>query len=183
MEILSSDPVKKMKPFTFAGISYAPASGLPWVGTMVALRGIQIKEKRGLTGARYRMDQNLMLIPSINTNIEAKALVVHESVHAWQDFSRLGLKPASDTEGPAHIIQMMYLIPQAPPTDRLRASRPDVDKIYEISWSIAEKILQGQTPDGKEYEALRTTIATVHEYQKSEQYDGVYVPVYFSPVI
>ena len=180
LAILGSDPVAKMKPFTFEGVRYEPASNLWDVSLYIWGGSIQVKEKTGMkAGAWYLGATDTMLIPPITNEPTTQALVIHESVHAWQDIMRLAPALSEDSEGPAYIIQMMYLSQLVASGKRLTSKNPDTDWVFEEAWGVAEMIMHGGTPGRLDYVELQTAISSIRKYLGVKDTDGVPFPMVF----
>jgi hypothetical protein len=185
--ILDSSFVQNLKPFSFRGVSYAPASDLSLVSQLISWPGgfhpIHVETKKGLVvAAQYLMGKDLMRLAPSFTSLEGQAVVVHEAVHAWQDVSSLGHMPAKYAEGAAHIVQMMFLFQQVPAGNRLLGNRSDVDLIFAEAWTLAAKIMGGGTLSGNDTSLLETAVGQAPEYQGFQDYDGVFNPLLFPPM-
>ena len=101
-----------------------------------------------------------------------KALVVHEVVHAAYDQVKIKMSVA-DSESIAYIVQCMYARMNNPNRDeRLFSSKPARDKVFEVGWNLAGKIIAGQGLTFDDCNAMREAVAKHPFYMANAAHDA-----------
>ena len=167
-DILTGAEAQKIKSFTFAGKHFG-------AGTFYNIRNLI---ECGFIKVVYEAQRNSMCEYEWATNtlfvgfqkaydLGQKAIVIHESVHAVYDMVKMKMTVA-DSESIAYIVQCQYArANNSNPDDRLYSSDKKKDKVFEIDWNIAGKVLQGYSPTYDECEQMRAAV-TRHPYYAAD---------------
>jgi hypothetical protein len=101
----------------------------------------------------------LLLGFKATTELSKKALVVHEAVHAVYDMVKMKMSVA-DSESIAYLVQCQYARANNPnPEDRLFSTNKAKDKVFEIGWAIAGRILEGYSPSIDDCNRMRDAVS------------------------
>jgi hypothetical protein len=112
-------------------------------------------------------------------DIPARALVVHEACHAGLDVARAAQMRVISSEAAAFISQCVYARSKSsdPENDRLYDDDARKDKVFEVAWGIAGRILSGSSPTESDIQRLRQAVLQHPDYVSEGQgvtgYDGV----------
>ncbi len=179
--ILRSDKVQRIN-FTVEGVR-VDGSGFTAVADAVQRGAIQVYTNTQLNGmARYRYRVgpnrvNVLEVPFAGwPGHPQRALVVHEAVHAMNDWRGRSVNSLAD-ESAAYIAQWIYLI--------WGGSRPSMGSdeqamVEMFAFSIAEGLRRGTPPDRRSLEQLRDAILAMPAYRnlnregfRERAYDGL----------
>ena len=98
--------------------------------------------------ALYHPQTNLIDLGIDDNSIDWKGYVVHESVHAWIDRSRLSITSLNN-EATAYIAHLLYL---------RQFGKVFIGGIYGAAYKIANDIANGKTPSGNDLAILKMRI-------------------------
>src|SRR5262249_23719195 len=129
-----------------------------------AIKAVYDDKKKGM--AEYDYSSNTLYLGFTSTSeLTKKALVVHEAVHAVYDLVKMKMSVA-DSESIAYIVQCQYARANNPNSqDRLMSQDKKKDKVFEIGWMIAGKLL-GQDKSAltdDDYKSMRDAVSQ-HPY-------------------
>jgi hypothetical protein len=112
------------------------------------------------------------------STIPAQALAVHEACHAGCDIARASMRTVG-SEVAAYIAQCVYARSKSsdPANERLYDDNPRKDRVFEVDWEIAGRILSRNPPTDSQLQQMRTAVANHPEYastaQNSAGFNGV----------
>jgi len=140
--ILGGSEIQKINSFTFYG-KYFTATTFANIKSMIEGGFIKVtydEKKSGM--AEYDYTTNTIFLGfTSTTELSKKALIVHEAVHAVYDQVKMKMSVA-DSESIAYIVQCQYARANSPnPDERLMSPNKAKDKVFEIGWRIAGKLL------------------------------------------
>lgn len=160
--ILGSSEIQKVKTFTFFGKTFTSGTFLNIKNLLESgyIKAAFDEKKSGMAEYDYATN-TLYLGFKTTTELTKKALVVHEAVHAVYDMVKMKMSVA-DSESIAYIVQCQYARANNPdPSQRLMSSDPAKDKVFEVGWRIAGKLL-GQDSTGltdQDYKDMRDAVS------------------------
>lgn len=177
--VLLGHGVSNMSSFSFEGYNFTPSA--------LSLMAYEIKDGRmGVTyssnigtKAIYNSTENKLYLGFVNAGSESrKALIVHEVTHAVCDFQAKKMDVAQ-SESIAYIAQCLYARANSTSNDpdaRLYSDDEAKDKVFEIGWRIAGKIIGGGSIDSGDCVDMRAAVKG-HPYYASNAsssagYDG-----------
>lgn len=173
--IIGSSDVQKVNSFTFYGKTFS-------IGTFANIKdliekgfikGVYDASKAGMAEYDYATN-TLYLGFSSTSELSKKALVVHECVHAVYDQVKMKMS-VQDSESIAYIVQCQYARANNPSSsNRLMSNDPKKDKVFEVGWRIAGKLL-GQDSSGltdSDYADMREAVAAHPYYAKNAKSDA-----------
>lgn len=142
--ILTGSEIQKINSFTFYGKHFS-------AGTFANIKSLlesgfikAVYDEKKIGMAEYDYASNTLYLGfKATAELTKKALVVHEAVHAVYDMVKMKMSVA-DSEAIAYIVQCQYAranSTSSDPNDRLFSSDPKKDKVFEIGWRIAGKLL------------------------------------------
>lgn len=142
--ILTGPEIQKINSFTFYGKHFTPIS-FGNIKNMIEAGFIKVEHDEKKVGmAEYDYGTNTMYLGfKATTELTKKALVVHEAVHAIYDLVKMKMSVA-DSEAIAYIVQCQYAranSASSDPGDRLFSADKKKDKVFEVGWRIAGKLL------------------------------------------
>ena len=158
--ILVGAEAQKIRSFTFAGKHFG-AGAFYNIKELIDggfIKVIYEAERNGV--AEYEWGTNTLYVGFPQAfDLGQKALVVHEAVHAVYDLVKYKMSVA-DSESIAYIVQCQYARANNPnPADRLYSSSRKKDKVFEVAWAIAGRVLQGYSPTSDECAQLRDAVS------------------------
>jgi hypothetical protein len=166
--ILTGSEIQKINSFTFYGKHFTPTT-FANIKSMIEAGFIKVVHDEKKVGmAEYDYASNTMYLGFKTTSeLTKKALVVHEAVHAVYDMVKMKMSVA-DSESIAYIVQCQYAranSASSDPNDRLFSSDKKKDKVFEIGWRIAGKLLgKDSSPlTDEDYRAMREAVSE-HPY-------------------
>ena len=166
---LKSYGVSKLRQFTFHGHLFSPGD-LIGMAAEIENGNISVKYNSKLKGsAEYDSGTNTLYLGflSINGFITRKALVVHETTHAMYDRQSKSMDIAT-SESIAYIAQCQYARANSTdPDSRLNSSDSNKDRVFEVGWDIAGKILNGGSVDSTDVSNMRQAISNHPYYVKN----------------
>ncbi len=165
IKVLLSDGTQKIKPFSFGGVGFTPQV-FPVLVTMIKDNKIKVEYDSKQSGrAEYDYGTNTLYLGFTSaSSLSKKALIIHESVHAVFD---------ADSESIAYIAQCQYASANNPnPSDRLQSPDPAKDKVFELAWKLAGKILGGEKPTSDEKGELRDAVSKHPFYMANAAHDA-----------
>ncbi len=170
---LTSTSVSKVR-FQFAGHSITPQL-FGTVRQLVNGGAIAVRSNPGLSsGGRYVFGDNLFEFRFSNASgVKEKALIVHEAVHAIQDYQAKAMKTIL-AEAEAYLAQMIYARANL-------SSKPNFGsrgRVFEVAWDIAGNVLDGKQPTDAEQARLRSAVRADPTYANHKRgakyrFDGV----------
>lgn len=162
--VISSSDAQKIRSFSFAGKGFGPGVFGPLKSLMEsgAIKAVFDSSKSGM--AEYDYGNNTLYLGFTEaSSLTRKALIIHEMTHACYDMVKTKMSVA-DSESIAYIVQCQYARANNPdPSQRLTGNTPEKDKVFEIGWNIAGKLLAGNTPSLEEYNSMRDAVSR-HPY-------------------
>lgn len=172
--VLVGHGVSNMKGFTFESHNFAP-SLLPRVAYEIQEGKIGVKYSSTIGSiAIYNSTENNFYLGFLSADSESrKALVVHEATHALYDYQSATMDVAT-SESIAYIAQCIYARANTTSTDpnaRLFSDDPAKDKVFEVGWKIAGKIIGGGAIDSTDCTDMRNAVKG-HPYYASEASDS-----------
>jgi len=160
--ILTGSEIQKVNSFTFYGKHFT-ATTFANIKSMIEagfIKAVYDEKKVGM--AEYDYASNTLYLGFKSTSeLTKKALVVHEAVHAVYDMVKMKMSVA-DSESIAYIVQCQYArANSSSPDDRLMSSDKKKDKVFEIGWRIAGKLLGKDTSPltDDDYKAMREAVS------------------------
>jgi hypothetical protein len=171
--VLLGHGVSNMKKFTFEGYNF-DASALSVMAYEIrdGRMGVAYSDKMG-TKAIYNSTENKLYVGFFSAESDSrKALIVHETTHALCDFQAKKMDVAK-SESIAYIAQCLYARANSNSNDpdaRLYSEDEAKDKVFEIGWRIAGKIIDGGTIDMRSAVSGHPYYAT--NASSSAGYDG-----------
>ena len=173
IKILVSSEAQKVKPFSFGGVGFTPQV-FSVLASMIKDDKIHIEFDSKQSGrAEYDYGTNTLYLGfSSAATLSKKALVIHESVHAVYDAVSQKMSVA-DSESIAYIAQCQYARANNPnPEQRLQSPNAAKDKVFELAWNIAGKLLAGEKPTLDEKNALRDAVSQHPFYMANAAHDA-----------
>lgn len=177
--VLLGHGVSKMKNFTFESYNFdTNALSLMAYEIRDGRMGVTYSPKMG-TKAIYNSTENNLYVGFFSAESDSrKALIVHETTHAVCDFQAKKMDVAQ-SESIAYIAQCLYARANSNNTDpdaRLYSEDEAKDKVFEIGWRIAGKIISGGKVDSTDVADMRGAVSG-HPYYASNAssaagYDG-----------
>ena len=173
IKVLLSDGTQKIKPFSFGGVGFTPQV-FPVLVDMIKNDKIKIEFDSQQSGrAEYDYGSNTLYLGFTSAStLSRKALIIHECVHAVYDVAAQKMSVA-DSESIAYIAQCQYASANNPnPSDRLQSPDPAKDKVFELAWKLAGKILGGEKPTSAEKGELRDAVSKHPFYSGNFSHDA-----------
>lgn len=178
--VLGSQRIHKMKKFTFEGHTFDPAH-LAHMYYEVTQGALNVKlDTSQSSSAYYKAGSNTLYIKHISANsISRQALIVHETTHALFDFKAAKMDIAA-SESIAYIAQCLYARANSANSDpeaRLYDEKSSKDKVFEVGWEIAGKLLNGGSLSSDDVSKMRSAVSQ-HPYYASKHsstadFDGI----------
>lgn len=178
--VLGSSRIGKMKKFTFEGHTFDP-SHLAHMYYEVTQGALNVKlDMSQSSSAYYKAGSNTLYIKFVGADsITRQALIVHETTHALFDFKAAKMDIAA-SESIAYIAQCLYARANSGNSDpdaRLYDEKSSKDKVFEIGWEIAGKILNGGSVSSDDVSNMRSAVSH-HPYYASNHgstadFDGI----------
>ena len=173
MKVLLSSETQKMKPFSFAGVGFTPQV-FPILVNMIKDSKIKVEFDSKQSGrAEYDYATNTLFLGFTSAQtLSRKALIIHESIHAIYDVAAQKMTVA-DSESIAYIAQCQFARANNPnPEQRLKSPDAAKDKVFELAWSIAGKILAGEKPTSSEKTELSSAVSQHPFYMANSAHDA-----------
>lgn len=170
VNILTGAEAKKINGFTFFGKTFSVLTFNNIKNLIEAgfIKAEYDEKKSGM--AEYDYGNNTLYLGFKSTSeLTKKALVVHEAVHAVYDMVKMKMSVA-DSESIAYIVQCQYARANAPEgSSRLQSSNSGNDKVFEVGWRIAGKLLGQDTSalTTEDYTAMREAVSG-HTYYSAK---------------
>jgi hypothetical protein len=162
VNILNSAEAKKINSFTFYGKHFTVMT-FNNIKSLVEggfIKAVYDETKSGM--AEYDYSNNTLYLGFKSaTELSKKALVVHEAVHAVYDQVKMKMSVA-DSESIAYIVQCQYARANNPNAgERLTSPNKAKDKVFEIGWMIAGKLLGQDTSalTDDDYKSMREAVS------------------------
>lgn len=178
--VLGSSRIHKMKKFTFQGHTFDPAH-LAHMHYEVTQGALNVKlDTSQNSSAYYKAGSNTLYIKFVNADsVTRQALIVHETTHALFDFKAAKMDIAT-SESIAYIAQCLYARANSANSDpdaRLYDEKSSKDKVFEVGWEIAGKLLNGGSLSGDDVSNMRSAVSQ-HPYYASKHgttadFDGI----------
>jgi hypothetical protein len=177
--VLVGEGVGKMKAFTFDSFTFVPIHFYVIALKFTDGKITAIYDSKAGSTATYDTSQNRFEIGFLSASNESRrALIIHEATHAVCDFFSARMDIAT-SESIAYIAQCVYARANSTSTDpdaRLYSSDAAKDKVFEIGWRIAGKILGGGSVDSTDCNDMRAAVKGHPLYAKNATdlavYDG-----------
>ncbi len=173
IKVLLSDGTQKIKPFSFGGIGFTPQV-FPVLVNMINNDKIKVEFDSKQSGrAEYDYGTNTLYLGFTSaSSLSKKALIIHECVHAVYDAVSQKMSVA-DSESIAYIAQCQFASANNPnPSERLQSPDPAKDKVFELAWKLAGKILAGEKPTSAEKGELRDAVSKHPFYMANAAHDA-----------
>jgi hypothetical protein len=162
MTILNGSDLQKIKPFNIGAFQLNPLL-LKNVASRITSGDIKVKydDVKYKGWAEYDIDTNTFYLGfSTADNLSRKALIVHESTHAYFDMLGAAKMKVGDSEAAAYLAQCEYASANNPdPSQRLTSDKPERDKVFEVAWGMAGKLLGGTPPTPADFDQLRDAVS------------------------
>ncbi|MEP6924551.1 MAG: hypothetical protein ABI954_08805 [Pyrinomonadaceae bacterium] len=166
--VLKGSDAQKMRSFVFNGKGFGPGA-LPILSNLMDLDVVKAEFDSSKSGmAEYDYGNNTLYLGFTEaTSLTRKALIVHEATHACYDLLKTKMSVA-DSESIAYIVQCQYArANSSDPSQRLIGNTDAKDKVFELGWAIAGKILAGNSPTPSECNEMREAVSK-HPYYMSK---------------
>lgn len=180
LAVLYGSGVNNLKKFGFAGYTFSPDI-LKLLAQEIQVGTLEVMYETKKMGGKaiYNSTENRLYVGFWSAgSLSRQALIVHELTHAMFDFQALKMDVAT-SEAMAYIVQCQYAkanSESSDPEDRLYSSNEAKDKVFEVGWRIAGKILEGGAVDQSDVNDIRGAVSGHPEYAKdataSAGYDG-----------
>lgn len=164
MDVLAGSDTQKIKSFSFGGKGFTPMV-FPILKDMIKSGTISVVYDSSKSGmAEYDYGNNTLYLGFTEaSSLTRKALILHEATHAVYDMVKQKMSVA-DSESIAYIVQCQYARANNPdPSQRLTGNTDAKDKVFELGWAIAGKLLAGEKPTLSEYNDMREAVSR-HPY-------------------
>lgn len=109
-----------------------------------------------------------------------KALIVHEAVHAVLDNRAASGMSIAQSESLAYVVQCYCVRAHMPDPDsdkRLYSNNPLKDRVYELAWDMAGRLIKGNQPTPLEWLAIDHAVRRHPTYKKAASdiadFDGI----------
>jgi hypothetical protein len=178
INVLSGSGVGRMKKFTFEGNTFVPETlaFLAWEiknGTLL----VEYEPGKNYSSYGYGLD-TIYLHFGVADSISREAMIVHEATHAMFDFQGKKMDIAT-SESLAYIAQCLYARANDPGSsdpDYRIYSEGDKDKVFEVGWQIAGKLLGNGNIEPDDVTRMRDAVS-IHPFYASTatasaNYDG-----------
>ncbi len=156
--ILTGPEAQKIRSFTFGGKHFG-AGAFYNIRSLIEggfIKVIYESERNG--SAEYEYATNTLFVGFPQAfDLGQKALVAHEAVHAVYDLVKMKMSVA-DNESIAYIVQCQFARAGGL-VDRLTSSTRQRDKVFEVAWDIAGRVLQGYSPTADECNKMREAVS------------------------
>lgn len=162
--VLRGSDTQKIRSFAFNGKGFAPGV-FPILADMIDGGSIKAEHDSSKSGmAEYDYGTNTLYLGfNEATSLTRKALILHEATHAVYDMVSTKMSVA-DSESIAYIVQCQYArANNSDPSQRLTGNTPEKDKVFELAWEIAGKLLGGTKPSQTDYNSLVDAVSK-HPY-------------------
>jgi hypothetical protein len=174
VSVLCGEGVSKMRVFTFESYTFVPVL-FPFIAYQITQGKVGVTYSSTLgTKAIYNSTENKFYLGFLSADSESRrALVIHEATHAVCDFQAAKMDVAA-SESIAYIAQCLYARANTTSTDpdaRLFSDDAAKDKVFEVAWRIAGKIIGGGTVDGTDQSDMRAAVSG-HPYYATEASDS-----------
>jgi len=165
--VLNSVGISKIKKFTFQGHTFSPdvLAMMAWEienGYMDVVYEPKLSDK-----AIYNSSENKLYVGFwVAGSISRQALIVHEVTHAMFDFKAAKMDVAT-SESISYIAQCQYaraVSTSSDPEERLYSEIEAKDKVFQVAWGIAGKLLSGGTVNETDVSQMRQAISGHPEY-------------------
>jgi hypothetical protein len=140
--------------------------------------GIAVYSKPSTGTAEYDSYINALFVP-LENSITARALIIHECVHAGLDILKAKKIRVVDDESLAYIAQSIYAIKNktSNPEIRILGSEDyNMNEVFKHAWDLALRLLAGERPANSDFDPLRQAILSTPKYGHAynhANYDGV----------
>ena len=177
--VVNSPDVYKIKPFQMGLVHFHPAMFVSLV-SLIAMDKVHVKFAALSGEAGYESGSNTLEFGfTTATTLSEKALVLHESTHALLDIIIAPGQKIGDSEAMAYIVQCQYgRANNTVAGARLLGDGSKEDKVFNLAWAIAGKILKNKKPKAKEYERLKNAVSKHPDYKDTfdddADWDGVF---------
>ncbi len=180
LEVINGTGVSKLKEFTFDGHTFSPDI-LRYLAMEIQVGTLDVMYETKKMGGKaiYNSTENRLYVGFWTAgSLTRQAVIVHELTHAMFDFQARKMDVAT-SEAIAYIAQCQYALANSEssdPDDRLYSENEAKDKVFEVGWRIAGKILNGGSVDQTDITDMRGAVSGHPEYAKdataSAGYDG-----------
>jgi len=164
INVLMASDTQKIRSFSFGGKGFGPAV-FPILKTFIDSGTIKAEYDSSKSGmAEYDYGNNTLYLGFTEaTSLTQKALIIHEATHAVYDMVSTKMSVA-DSESIAYIVQCQYArANHSDPSQRLMGNTAAKDKVFELAWAIAGKLLAGEKPSLSECNDMRNAVSQ-HPY-------------------
>jgi hypothetical protein len=159
LAVLNSPDANKVKTFLFGGNAFS-SGFFAHVAGVIDKGFVHVKYDESQKGkAEYDISSNTILLGFWqNPNIVKKALLLHEATHVFYDLISQKM-PLVTSEGIAYIVQCQYLRVNSPADVKRIQGTETSDKVFEVAWNIAGKILANEGVSPEDESELRLAIS------------------------
>ncbi len=175
--VLSGKKAAKIKGFVFDGHSFVQ-SHLAHMAIEIIhpLGALNVEYESSLNGsAEYDSKENKLFLGFVAPDsLSRRALIIHETTHALFDFKKSKMDIAT-SESIAYIAQCQYARANNKSTDpgvRLYSSDTNKDKVFEVGWRLAGKILEGKSLNSTDFSDMRRAVAKHPFYATKHSHDA-----------
>jgi hypothetical protein len=158
--LLNSADLQKIKAFTISSFKLDPLL-LKNVANAVASGDIKVQydSVKYQGWAEYDSDSNTFFVGFTSPDLTKKGLIVHEATHAYFDMKNAAGMKVVDSESAAFLAQCEFVrANSSDPTQRLMSDNANRDKVFEVGWDLAGKLLGGTTPSAADFDKLRDAV-------------------------
>jgi hypothetical protein len=167
LAVLNSPDANKVKTFLFGGNAFS-SGFFAHVAGVIDKGFVHVKYDESQKGkAEYDISSNTLLLGFWeNPSIVKKALLLHEATHVFYDLISQKM-PLVTSEGIAYIVQCQYLRVNSPAGTKRIEGIGLGDKVFEVAWDVAGKILAGGGVSAEDEADLRLALSK-HPYYASK---------------
>ncbi|MGA9996210.1 MAG: hypothetical protein WBP93_12400 [Pyrinomonadaceae bacterium] len=135
--------------------------------------GIAVYARPSNGKAEYDSAINALFVP-FSSAVTAKALILHECVHAGLDLLKAARIRVVDDEALAYISQCIYVSKNKAANPEIRTVGDDEDwymnQVFDKAWAIAMILIRGEVPSTSDYDALRSALLATPKYGHGYDY-------------
>ena len=170
--VLNGDKAGKIKDFTFDGHSFVQSHLAHMAVEITHPDGkLTVEYLSSLNGtAEYDHEVNTLFLGFIMPDTLTKGgLIVHEATHALFDFKASNMDIAT-SESLSYIAQCQFVRANSSDPDpeaRLYSEDENKDKVFEVGWRIAGKILGGGSIESSDVTDMKDAVSR-HPYYQSK---------------
>ncbi len=172
--VLRGAKAAKIKQFTFEGHTFVQGHLAHMATEITHPQGaLSVEYDSSLNGlAEYDSSDNTLFLGFLfPDSISKGALIVHEATHALFDFKASNMDIAT-SESIAYIAQCQFARANSSnPNIRLFSDNASKDKVFEIGWRLAGKVLNGNSFTAADITDMRNAISQ-HPFYSGKHSNG-----------